>query len=579
MRSDKYHTTEQETHSRTAKRTADEEARAKEAKAKKEQKKARREKWNKFTRILSIIYVVFVVLFIWLISWLDVLPGKYYWPMVIILGFITLITVPAMFSKRGKMGRKIFATFLSFVLITGFAIGSYDMAKTMWLLNDITEVPDPTDDYHIVAHSSWSVFDGFGEEEVEEPSKQSQFLSFLFDKNKGEEEPEPEKALFENVSEFDFITVDKIATYLTTDRSYSEAKAVLAKELNCEYTYENDLATLVKKFKSGDLDYIFLTSANYESFQAEDEDFANEAFMLYTVKLPIEAKDVTKQVDVTKEAFNIFISGSDFQGNFTDNLKVRTDVNMVVTVNPVTHEVLVTSLPRDYHIMLHSKQQTDKLTHSSLMGIEETVATVEDTLGVDINYYLRVNFTTLIKFVDAIGGVDVESDYDFYTSGMGKDMRYLNNLHFVKGKNHLNGNEALAFCRERHSFSNGDMQRNKNQQKVIEAIIKKATSSKTILTSYTKILDALKGKMVTNMSTDEMTTIVKAQINDMPSWDIKKQNIEGKIGFGYCYSLGFDASVVFMDPIKDVQACEEIYNTMLIEKKEDPSAATETSTN
>ena len=162
-----------------------------------------------------------------------------------------------------------------------------------------------------------------------------------------------------------------------------------------------------------------------------------------------------------------------------------------------------------------------------------------------------------MKLVDAIGGIEIESDRDFYTSGM-KGMPELNGHHFVKGINKVDGKLALAFCRERHSFPEGDMKRNENQQQVMEAIIKKCTKSTTILTKYTALLDAVKDNLATNMTTDEMSSIVKMQIDQMPDWKISKQSIKGTNGFEYCYALGFNASTVDAIPEEEMKALDKI---------------------
>ena len=240
-----------------------------------------------------------------------------------------------------------------------------------------------------------------------------------------------------------------------------------------------------------------------------------------------KAEEAAMKMKVVNESFNVYISGTDQDGT-------RSDVNMIMTVNPVTNKILLTSIPRDYYVMLPSKNAMDKLTHSSIYGMEETVGAAEKTFGIDIDYYLRVNYDCLTGIVDAIGGVDVVSEHEFTTSGMGK----LNGHHFVKGTNHLDGKAALAFSRERHSFSDGDMQRNKNQEIVLKAIIEKAVSDKAILTSYLKILNALSGNMKTSISADEINALVIMQLKTMPDWDIERQSVKGTNGMGSCYALG-----------------------------------------
>ena len=202
---------------------------------------------------------------------------------------------------------------------------------------------------------------------------------------------------------------------------------------------------------------------------------------------------------------------------------------------------------------MHSKGAKDKLTHSGLYGINETVTTVEDLLDVDINYYIRVNFTTVIELVDTLGGVEVYSEYDFSAQG----------YHFNKGYNYLNGAQALAFSRERHSFASGDNQRVKNQQAVIEAIIKKVLNSTTLLTRYTSILESLEGSFQTNISQNEISNLVKAQLSDMSSWTIKNNALTGTGAYSSTYSLGSQQSYVMVPDNSSVEeAIQQIDEVM-----------------
>lgn len=340
---------------------------------------------------------------------------------------------------------------------------------------------------------------------------------------------------------------------------------MLQKEVNVEYAYEETVGAALEKLYSADYPAILISAASYEVLKGENSALETETKILYTVKVAVETDEKTNAVDVTEEPFNVYISGIDVEGDIS--IVSRSDVNMIATVNPVTHRVLLTSIPRDYYVTLPSKNAKDKLTHSGLYGVQETIGAVEDVMGVDINYYVRVNYTTVVKLVDAIGGIEVDSPYDFTTSGM----QSLNGHHFVKGINRLDGRAALAFCRERHSFVNGDMQRNENQQLVMEGILKKATSSTTILTSYTSILDAIKGNMETNMSTAEMSSLIKMQLDGMQGWDIEKQAIKGTNGSDYCYALGdqYPASIVYQDPEENARAVDKIVKVMTDEKDGD----------
>ena len=477
-----------------------------------------KKKGNIFCRMVSIIYTVLAVAFVVLLAWLNVLPAKYFWAGVALLAVASLFIVPVMYSFHGKKGRKIGATVVAFLLIAVFGVGTYYLADTLNFLGDITSIRETTEDYHVVVKADFVGEDVSG------------------------------------------ISGQTVGTFMDTDLNYSEAKAMLQKEVNVEYAYEDGISTLLEKLYSGEYPAILISAANYEGLKGEHPELETDTKILYTVKVSIEMEDKTTAVDVTKEPFNVYISGIDVEGDIST--VSRTDVNMIATVNPVTHEVLLTSIPRDYYVNLPSKGAKDKLTHSGLYGIQETIGAVEDIMGIDINYYVRVNYTTVVKLVDAIGGIQVDSPYEFTTSGM----QSLNGHHFVKGINNLDGRAALAFCRERHSFADGDMQRNENQQLVMEGILRKAMSSTTILTSYTSILDAVRGNMETNMSPDQMSALIKMQLDGMPDWDIQKQAIKGTNGWGQCYALGFSASIVDQVPEENARAVDEIVKIMTDEE-------------
>lgn len=488
-----------------------------------EKRAAKRGKGLAFFRTAAIIYVILAAAFVGLLWWLDVLPAKYFYGGAAILLLVSIFIVPVMFSINGKRGRKIGATVAAVLLIGVFGVGTYYLADTLNFLGNITQVAQAKEDYYVVVKAD---------------------------------------AAYEDVSG---LSGQMLATYMSHDLVYSEAKSMLKESVQVEYAYTAALPKdALKQLAADEYPAAFISAAAYESMKNSSEEdiiqlnIEESTRILHTISVPIETEEATSAVDVTKESYNIYISGSDMEGSI--DIPNRTDVNMLATVNPVTNEVLLTSIPRDYYVELPSKGEMDKLTHSSLYGIQESVAAIEKQLGIEINYYLRVNYSTVMKLVDAIGGIEIESDRDFYTSGM-KGMPELNGLHFVKGTNRVDGKQALAFCRERHSFMEGDMARNENQQQVMEAIIKKCTQSTTILTKYTSLLEAVKDNLSTNMTTDEMAAIVKMQIDKMPSWKISKQAIKGNNNSEYCYSLGFNASTVDAIPELEMKAIDEIVRT------------------
>lgn len=301
-------------------------------------------------------------------------------------------------------------------------------------------------------------------------------------------------------------------------------------QANVNFETGNNLIDLGNDLLDEKIEAILVSSSQYAMVSEEIENFKDETKIIYTSDHEIvkttEVNSEGSKYTIENGVFNVYISGIDTSGNISN--VSRSDANIIATVNTKTHEVLLTSIPRDYYVTLHSKGAKDKLTHSGIYGINETVTTVEDLLDIDINYYVRVNFTTVIKLVDVLGGIDVYSSNSFSRGG----------YTFSQGYNHLNGDAALVFSRERYSFASGDNQRVKNQQAVIEAIAKKVLNSTTLLTRYTDILDSLQGSFQTNIEQDEMSSLVRSQLSNMSSWTFKNNALEGTGSYGPTYSMG-----------------------------------------
>lgn len=283
------------------------------------------------------------------------------------------------------------------------------------------------------------------------------------------------------------------------------------------------------------------------------------------IKTKVEMAD-TSDVTVTKEPFLMYISGNDSYGELS--LKGRSDVNMLVAVNPQTKQILMINTPRDYYTAFPGVTNgvKDKLTHSGNYGIECTMDTLESIYGCDIDYYVRVNFSSLINIVDALGGVTVYSDYDFTA---------IDGRHFNQGANDLDGESALMFARERYAFENGDFQRGRDQQLLLTAMIQKAMSP-AILTRYADLMASLQDSFATNMPQDSITGLIKMQLGDGSDWNIVTMAASGTTDTQFCYSLNDTASVVIPDETS-VSACkimlDKLYNGEILE---DPSQTTVT---
>ena len=250
-----------------------------------------------------------------------------------------------------------------------------------------------------------------------------------------------------------------------------------------------------------------------------------------------------KDVDVTTEPFNIYLTGIDQWAKEKGEDLERSDVNMIISVNPKTKKVLLTSIPRDSYVKLHSTGEMDKLTHTGIYGVEETLGTVEDWFGIDLNYYVKMNFTGAMTIMTAMNGINVYSPVAFESS--------LKGYKYKKGWNYLSGKEALYFARERKAFEGQDEIRVENQQRVLKAVIKKMTSSTTLLIYYGEIMDAAGDNITTNMSAEKIKDLVRMQITDMASWDIESQKIKGETGEDYVASLGYSQMYSIFRPDED----------------------------
>ena len=300
-----------------------------------------------------------------------------------------------------------------------------------------------------------------------------------------------------------------------TNKALAEVQAVIGKEPATIEYQDND--TLIDALYAKDVKVIVINEANRSPIEEYYKTFSDDTRVLNTHKVETVIQEDEKLDDITKTPFNVYLSGIDVYGSI--KATSRSDVNVIVTVNPNTKQILLTSTPRDYYVPLTvSNGIPDKLTHAGIHGVDCSIGTLENLYGIDIDYYVRVNFTSVRKIVDLLGGVKVYSDYDF-TSDWGPS--------FKKGYNQVNGKQALAFCRERHHFANGDYQRGRDHQHMIEAILNKAMSP-DILPNYADLLKTASKNFQTNMSTKEITALAKMQLNDMSQWTIKYANAAGQ---------------------------------------------------
>ena len=449
-----------------------------------------------FSKIWAVVYIVLLALFIFTLFMADILPLIVLIPLAVILVIASFFLIPELLLDNIKKHRKIIAVVIATVLIPIFAYGAIGLGSVAGFFSAITGNSSETMTFYVVTQ------------------KDSQ------------------------LEEIKQIEGHVVGSYLSEEPVYMAAQKKLAEKVAVEFQSNSSIKDIASSTLSGGYETSLLSQPHYDTLTDQVDGFKKGTKILYKFKIKLDEADLAKRVNVTKEPFNIYISGLDVSG--TIDVTSRSDVNMIMTVNPKTHKIMLTSIPRDSVIHMNEKGgATDKLTHTGIYGIACSLGAIEDLTGLDMNYYVKVNYTTVEKVIDSIGGIDVKSDYEFDTHGM--KAKY----HFKKGKNHLDGKHALAFARERKSFPDGDIQRNRNQAKVMSAILKKCTSSRTIMLNATSILNNTKDYMQINMTEKEIKSLIKRQIALNPKWSIKRQSLEGSSTLMQCYSTGaYNVSVV-----------------------------------
>ena len=283
---------------------------------------------------------------------------------------------------------------------------------------------------------------------------------------------------------------------------------------------------------------IILDEAYRHVLEEEHPSFTSDTRVIYTINYPEKNMSFVKDVNITKDSFVVLISGIDTYGEISR--VSRSDVNVLAVVNPVRQKILLISIPRDYYVPIVSdgsstgraEGQKDKLTHTGLFGPQCTMRSLEELFDIPIHYFVRVNFTSVVDIVDAIGGVSVQSDYAF--------------REFVVGTNECDGQQALSFARERYAFEAGDRQRGKNQMKIIEAIVKKLSNPK-LEYDYLQLFQVIGDCVETSISDKEIKELIQFQINNMPQWSLQTTSVNGSDGKDYSYYSGQNLYVMYPD--------------------------------
>ena len=434
-----------------------------------------------FFKYLAFILIFITIITLGLFKFIDVLPGEYFFILCVLLGIVTLGLSLLILTKRGPKKRAI-GTFLSLIYLVFLILVIVYELNTIGFLKKLGFKNYKTENYSIL------VLNDSKYEKIEDLEKK-------------------------NIGSLEF----------NTD-GLKESKEKVEKKISVNFKTYNDISELKKDFEKNKVEAILIENSILAILTEDDGEFASSYKVIYDFSVDVETKDIAKKVDITKDTFSIYVSGIDTYGAVSS--VSRSDVNMVITVNPKTNKILITSIPRDYYVPLAGKNGKDKLTHAGIYGVETSVKTIENLLDTKINYYIKVNFTSLIKVVDALGGVKVYSKYNFTS---------MDGYTYKEGYNNVNGEKALSFVRERKAFNGGDRVRVENQAAMIKALVEKATSP-SIITKYNSLLKTLEKLFVTNLNMEDITEFIKKQIDDMKSWEVESQSLDGKDDYQYTYS-------------------------------------------
>ena len=459
---------------------------------------------NTLKIVLSILTIILSIICIFTIKGLNMLPNKYF---IIFVSIMFLFNLIGLLLYTKKKWLNIIGLVISIITIIISIIGYYYGSETI--------------DY--LKHS-------FNNDSVEI----SEYGLYVLKKNNFE---------LNDIKNFGYLN----------DESAEKAVKELKSRTNAEELSYDDMYTLSSDLKDNKINSMLLDKTYYNMLLDENEISEDDVKLIHSFNIEVKKK-VTKQNVDTLKPFNIFLSGSDARSNYIAS-KTRSDVNMIISVDPKNKKVLLTSIPRDYYVSVYGKTGLkDKLTHAGIYGIDTSVKTVEKLFDIKIDYYIKVGFSSVVEVVDLLGGIDIKSDKAFTTyCGDGGAIK----TNVKKGMNHFNGGEALSYARERHAYALGDRHRILNQQQVLEAVISKITTDKSILLKYDKTLSSLSKLYKTNIPSSLISLMVKNQLEDMSAYKIERQSVSGSDASMNTYTAPSKKRYVMIPYEKDVKRASE----------------------
>ena len=459
--------------------------------------------------IVGIILVILNILLLKFTHDLNVLPAKYYFVMAGVLFLLVVISI--LLISRKKKVLLIIGYILTFLLITLNVCGIYYVSVTDHFLDKAfnNDKREYTNTFYVVSLKD-----------------SNDTLDNIHDASLGYYEDTP--------------NIDQAI-----------------KELNSKYkvnsvSYE-DITDMFHQLGT-DIHYVLIEQNLYTYMMDAENDLNKDNYTViyeYTLTFEeiVELEENTEDLNVEPaetNSINIYIGGTDFTGQLYD-------FNMIVSINKDTHKVLLTSIPRDYHIPVYGKGgRSDNMGYHGAWGITTSMKSLEQLLGIKIDYYVKVRTSSLVGVVDTLGGIEFCSDKSFYTTHAtildSYDDSKGNKLYVTKGCRNYNGIEILTISRERLAYSGGDRQRQKNCQSILISIFNKATSP-SIITNYQSLLNSISDLYTTNIPRDVITGYIRDILDNNTKWTFNTQSLDGYDGSGTVHLTNYVDYI--MIPSKD----------------------------
>ena len=434
-----------------------------------ERKKKRRAWAFAIGSVLVLIQLVLTVLFLLKMFKLDILPFKYLFMINIILILLVLYDFTSQFTKSHILGKLISVMLSCLILFTYLFAAKFD-----------------------------SVLDKLGAANVEIDIVDVCVLS-------------NDKAQNLNDAANYKFAINSTASNANINTSIESISSETGKTIKpTEYTNWSNLVNAL--YDNKNVQAIVINHSMMSIISQEFPDFEDSIKIIKTYEYKEKVELDASNVNVKRDPFIIYVSGISSDDGEDTKLasKALSDVNILAVINPETKQVLLVTTPRDSYIKISNSSGVtgyDKLAHAGSYGVDKSIEALENLYGINIDYYVKINFAGSQAVIDALGGITIESEIEF-TNG-------------------CDGEKAIAFARERKAFAAGDFQRGRNQTAVIKGIIQKATSP-AILTRYSAVMDTVSDMFLTNIPSSAISDLVKLQLSNSTPWNIQTYSISGK---------------------------------------------------